>query len=308
MNNPVAASGQADKAERSGPAGAVPPAPVAGGFPPTRNLLISLVPVLAILVMFLFWYSTWFGRRLGESEMAEGLEDTSQPHLTQHALSQLDAQIARHEPASKRWYPDLMKLASTSEPQLRSMTAWVMGEDNQSPEFHQALLKLVADPVDVVRWNAALALARFGDSTGDAQLRAMLRPYRALAPQGGVVTFRSKDEDALNAGDLVARIKGTDGAVEVRSPLSGKLERQVVHDGADVRAGDEIAELAPGDRQVWEALRALYLVGRADDLEDVDRLARGVAGMPDAVRQQAILTAQAIRKRVSVLSNDPMAR
>src|SRR5579863_623365 len=226
-----------------------------------RSLLVALLPITAVLITFLFWYSTWFGRRLPAGEMAEGLEDTSQPHLTQHALSQLAAQIARHEPGSKRWYPDLVKLASTPEPQLRSMTAWVMGEDNQAPEFHQALLKLVADPVEVVRWNAALALARFGDSTGDPELRAMLRPYRALAPQGGVVTFRSKEQDALNAGDLVARIKGPGGAVEVRSPLSGELERQVVHDGAEVRVGDEIAVLAPGERQVWEALRALYLVG-----------------------------------------------
>jgi len=50
---------------------------------------------------------------------------------------------------------------------------------------------------------------------------------------------------------------------------------------------------------VWEALRALYLVGQPDDLADVDRYASGVAGMPERVGQQAALTAQAIRERTS---------
>ena len=264
---------------------------------PNRNLLIALAPALAILVMFLFWYDTWFGRRLSESEMAEGLEDPSHPHLTQHALSQLDAALARHEPGLERWYPDLIKLASSAEPQLRSMTAWVMGEDNRSREFHQTLGKLVADPVDVVRWNAALALARFGDPAGAPQLRAMLGSYQALASQSGVVTFRPKEQDAVEAGDLVARIKGTRGAVEVRSPLTGRLKLRVVDDGAEVHAGDKIAELEPGEKQVWEALRALYLVGGRDDLESVNHWTRSVPGTPEAIRRQAALTAQAIMGR-----------
>ena len=70
-------------------------------------------------------------------------------------------------------------------------------------------------------------------------------------------------------------------------------------DGSRVAAGAEIAVLLPGQEQVWEALRALYLVGRPEDLEDVDRFSSGAGGMPERARRQAALTAEAIRKRAS---------
>jgi hypothetical protein len=38
-------------------------------------------------------------------------------------------------------------------------------------------------------------------------------------------------------------------------------------------------------------------VGQKDDLEYVQRYARGVTGMPDRVRQQATLTMQEIQRR-----------
>jgi len=68
-------------------------------------------------------------------------------------------------------------------------------------------------------------------------------------------------------------------------------------EGSVVQQDAPVVLLAPGEDQVWEALRALYLIGDANDLEDVERFARGVEGMPDRVRQQAQLTAEAIRRR-----------
>jgi hypothetical protein len=44
-------------------------------------------------------------------------------------------------------------------------------------------------------------------------------------------------------------------------------------------------------------LRALVLVGRSEDLPDVEPYARGIAGMPDSIRQQAQQTARAIQSR-----------
>ncbi len=263
-----------------------------------RNMVIVVIPVLVILVTFLFWYMTWFGRRLADSEIGKYLADTSVPHKTQHALSQLTQEIARGDVTAKRWYPRVIALAGNQEAELRSMAAWVMGQDNHSPEFHEALLKLVQDPAAMVRWNAALALVRFGDLTAEPQLRLMLRPYNLLAPRAGTVSFQLKEQDAVRAGSIVARISnGNAEPIEVHSPLAGQVERWVAKDRAKVIAGDEIAILSPGQEQVWEALRALYLVGRTDDLEDVDRFARGVSGMPERVRQQATLTAEAIRRR-----------
>jgi hypothetical protein len=173
-----------------------------------------------------------------------------------------------------------------------------MGQDTQSADFHQTLLRLLRDPEAMVRWNAALALVRFSDPAGEPELRFMLRPYGLLAPQSGIVTIRLKEEETVSAGSLVARIKGDDQKlIEVRSPLAGRIETWVTKNGAQVETGQQIATISPGWEQVWEALRALYLVGKPADLTDVERFARGVAGEPRGVQQQAALAAQAIRLR-----------
>ncbi len=275
--------------------------PLQRATPPPRpgGTVIVVVPVLLVAITFLFWYQTWFGRRLTEREMANYLSDFSVPHKTQHALSQLAERMARGDAATRRWYPQIVRLSGSSEPGLRLMAAWVMGQDNKSPEFHQALRKLVEDPEAMVRWNAALALTRFNDAAGEPQLRLMLRPYAVRAPQAGTVSLRVKEGDSVKSRELVARIQVTDGGalVEVLSPIAGRVERAVARDGARVAAGDEVCILSPGDEQVWESLRALYLVGKSDDLGDVERLARGAPGRSDRVREQAALTARAIRER-----------
>ncbi len=67
------------------------------------KLIVALVPVLLVVVTFLFWYQTWFGRPLTDSEMAEYLTDTSIPHKTQHALAQLGERVARGDAGARRW-------------------------------------------------------------------------------------------------------------------------------------------------------------------------------------------------------------
>jgi hypothetical protein len=102
----------------------------------------------------------------------------------------------------------------------------------------------------------------------------------------------------------VARLSGANDAnpVDVVSPIAGGVARFAAKDGAQVGAGDAIAVISPGESQVFEALRALVLVGHAASLPQVDRFAAGVSGMSERVRQQAVLTAQAIRSR-AVRSN-----
>ena len=56
--------------------------------------------------------------------------------------------------------------------------------------------------------------------------------------------------------------------------------------------------IAPDADFVYEALRALFLVGAEEDLPDVERYERGVEGMPERVKQQAAQTAKAIRSRL----------
>ena len=273
------------------------PAPAAGSERRLSGAIILGVPFLLVVVTFLFWYQTWFGRRLSESDLREYLEDTSVPHKTQHALTQAVEEILRHDPAVERVYPQIVALAGNKEPGLRSMAAWVMGQDNKSQEFHTALLKLIEDPEPAVRWNAALGLVRFGDDTGEPQLRSMLHPLDLSAAQAGTITFDVKDSDAVRAGSIVARIAvpGAD-EVEIRSPVAGLVARRSAEERVAIRAGDVIAVISPDEQQIWEALAALDLVGKPEDLKDVERFAAN--GMSDRVRQQAVQTAAAIRRRI----------
>ncbi|HLY60318.1 MAG TPA: HEAT repeat domain-containing protein [Terriglobia bacterium] len=259
------------------------------------------VPIALILVTFLFWYQTWFGRRLSNSELRQYLQDTSIPHKTQHALTQVATEILRHNQAVVGVYPQVVALAGNKEAGLRSMAAWVMGQDNTSAEFHQALLKLVSDADPMVRWNAALALARFGDAAGDTQLRQMLVPYELRSPYAGTVTFSVKATDSVKSQSVVARVEGQGPEPEeIRSPLSGQVVRLPPSNGTTVAAGDLVAVISPDDQQLWEALQALYLVGSSDDLETIDHLARPTAGTSSRVREQAALTEKAIRKRAAI--------
>src|SRR5256885_16868459 len=76
-----------------------------------------------------------------------------------------------------------------------------------------------------------------------------------------------------------------------------RLRNLSVKTGQSVATGDEIATLDPSTEQVWEALRALYLVGQLDDLPIILPYERELPDIPDHVRQQAVLTERAIRER-----------
>jgi HEAT repeats len=275
-----------------------PGAPTARPNRPNRpSIIIVLVPLSVVVITYLFWYSTWFGRRPNDAEMAEYLTDTSVPHKSQHALSALADEMERGDPSARRWYPDLVKLAGNPEPGIRQMAAWVMGEDNHSSEFHEALKRLLGDSAVIVRWNAALALVRFGDAAGEPELREMLRPLELAAPASGRIALRARPGDDLSPSDVIARISTGAATIDIRSPIAGELESFGPADGATVDAGRPLARIAPGTEQVWESLRALYLVGGSADLADVERYSQGVAGMPERVRTQARLTEEAIRGR-----------
>jgi multidrug efflux pump subunit AcrA (membrane-fusion protein) len=106
--------------------------------------------------------------------------------------------------------------------------------------------------------------------------------------------------NSAERGTLIARLETGQGTRDVQSPVPGTVDRWLVSDQARVESGEGILQLGPGTEQVWEALRALYLVGRAEDLPEVERYAREeVAGMSEEIQQQANLTAAEIRRRMS---------
>ena len=105
--------------------------------------------------------------------------------------------------------------------------------------------------------------------------------------------FRLKEGEYVNPGTLVARV----GDTEVRSQLPGEVRSLRVQDGSHVKQGDDLADISADKEHVWEALRALYTIGDAADVEDIQRYIRGVPGMPERIQQQASLTLQAIQGR-----------
>jgi len=258
-------------------------------------LLVTIFAVLLVLFPFLFWYGTWFGRKLTDDQIAEYLADRARPRHAQHALVQVGERMARHEPGVRRWYPQVVELASSPLLELRQTSAWIMGQDHTYAPFHDALLKLIADPQPMVRRNAALALSNFGDPAARPELLAMLRPYTIVSPAAGVIHYRLKLGEYVNPGTLVAHV----GSVEVRSPLPGEVRDLSRRDGGTAGGGDPLVEIAADKEHVWEALRALWTVGTKDDLEDIQRYARGVTSMPEKVQEQALLTVQAIQARAT---------
>src|ERR1700723_2527987 len=61
-------------------------------------------------------------------------------------------------------------------------------------------------------------------------------------------------------GGLIAKLQyGHEQTAEIRSPIPGRI-RSVAGTGTNIVAGAQIAVIDPSTEQVWEALRALYLV------------------------------------------------
>ncbi len=264
----------------------------------TRNrLLFFLTAWLIVLMPFLFWWSTWFGRHLSDTQITEYLNDDKHPRHIQHALVQLGERMGRHDSRAARWYPEMVRLASHPVEEVRNTDAWVMGQDTSGPGFHEALLKMLQDQSPMVRGNAALSLVRFGDASGRPQIVALLQPARIVAPSAGRVTDTDKVGTAIHQGGLIAKLQDGGQTTELRSPISGRIRMLSVAPGSTVAAGAEIASVDPGDEQVWEALRALYLVGQPDDLPAIRPYQRELPEISGRVRQQALLPEKAIRER-----------
>jgi biotin carboxyl carrier protein len=266
----------------------------------TRNrILFFLTAWLIVLMPFLFWWNTWFGRRLSDKQIEEYLHDEKHPRHIQHALVQIGDRISRNDSSVSRWYPALVALSSHPVEEVRNTDAWVMGQDNSIPEFHNALLKMLNDSSPVVRGNAALSLVRFGDASGRPQIVALLEPAKISAPAAGKIADTSAPGTAVHQGGLLAKLQADGQMTEVRSPITGRIRSMSMRVGQTVTAGEEIATIDPDTEQVWEALRALYLVGQPEDLPAIRPYERNLPDIPDRIRQQAELTEKAIQARAA---------
>src|SRR6266581_4560002 len=86
--------------------GSTPPKPTRS-MSRTQKILFFTTGWLIVLMPFLFWWNTWFGRQLSDQQLNEYLHDDKKPRHIQHALVQLGERMAHPDTAEKRWYPDL---------------------------------------------------------------------------------------------------------------------------------------------------------------------------------------------------------
>jgi HEAT repeat protein len=261
------------------------------------NWWLVIVAALFIIIPFLTWYGTWFGRSLSDEKIAEYLADETKPRHIQHALTQIEQRIEKGDQTVKKFYPRIIELTKSPTGEIRKTTAWVMGQDNTSEDFHRALLSLLNDPEPLVRRNAALQLVRFGDAAGRPELRAMLQSFEVKSPIAGTLVSLLPKGSEIRAGSLLARIRDTSGNVqEFRAPVDGTIATPVAKEGEQLTANQTIAWLIPDRATIADALRALAYVGTKDDLPLIQSCAQ-VNGSAEAA-QQAAATSRSIETRL----------
>lgn len=96
----------------------------------------------------------------------------------------------------------------------------------------------------------------------------------------------------------------------ILAPLGGRVDKVMARIGAPIVKGEPLCTIAPGPQQVFESLRALAIVGGAEDLESVrqqfDPDHRFSPAERAHVEAQARLTAAAIQRREE--RSDSLAR
>jgi HEAT repeat protein len=261
------------------------------------NFWLIIVAALFIIVPFLAWYFTWFGRSLSDADIATYLAEEKNPRHIQHALLQLEQRMEHRDPTVKKFYPQIVALTRSPTAEVRKTAAWVMGQDNTAEEFHRALLDLLKDTDPVVRRNAALQLVRFGDASGRPELRAMLQSFEVKAPFAGTIVSQLPQGSTIRSGALLARIRDTSNNVqEFRSPVDGRLSGPAfTKEGDQVNANQTLVWIIPDRTTVLDALRGLAYVGTSEDLPLIEACVK--ADPNGETAEQALQTAKAIQAR-----------
>src|ERR1041385_465717 len=115
------------------------------------NIWLIIVAALFIIVPFLTWYGTWFGRGLSDEDIAKYRVDEQNPRHIQPALLQVEEKIERGDESEKNFYREIVPSSKSSHAEIRKTAAWVMGQDNKSEVFHNALVDLLKDAEPLVR-------------------------------------------------------------------------------------------------------------------------------------------------------------
>ena len=126
----------------------------------------------------------------------------------------------------------------------------------------------------------------------------MLQPFVVNAPANGILKSSLASGAQVSRGTLIGRIQTADNQLlELRSPLLGKVDARVAANGSNLTKGDAVLTIKSDEQSLWEALRGLSVVGRREDLPLIEKFANGAESPTDRVKQQAALTANAIKSR-----------
>jgi HEAT repeat protein len=245
-----------------------------------------------VLLPYLLWRSTWFGAPLADADIVRFLEGDD-PEDIQHALEQLSRRLGAGQPAAP-YAPALLELTSHREPAVRLTVAWLLGEEGKSPAFREALLGLLEDDHAGVRFNAGLALCRFGEPAARAVLLEMLRPLAVPSPCAGEVLERRGPGSRVRPGGALITLGQGSDTVDIPSPLLGKLLEGGAALGDRVAIGDPLVILDPEAEQILQALVGLGIVGLAEDEAAIEEVLLAHPGH-DRIRTQGRATLERIR-------------
>src|SRR5580693_1630220 len=198
------------------------------GMSRTQKILFFVTGWLIVLMPFLFWWNTWFGRQLSNQQLTTYLHDDKKPRHIQQALVQISERISHRDAAVAQWYPELVMLAADPVEEVRNTDAWVMGQDTSATGFHETLLKMLNDSSPMVRGNAALSLVRFGDAAGRPQIVALLQAASVTAPAAGHVIDIDKVGTSVRQGGLIAKLQNGERTTEIRAPITGRIRSLAV--------------------------------------------------------------------------------
>jgi biotin carboxyl carrier protein len=257
-----------------------------------RNPLpMAALLLLAVIVPFLAWYGSWFGRELTDSEITASLELDQEPRDIQHALLAVQSRLLAGDSTATRWRSQVIALKGIDQVQVRRMVAWVLGHD-MDDACRDALVGMLGDADLATRRNAAVALTKWQDERSRPILLAALQPIEIRAPRGGTLDLKVVEGDPVGLGRDMAIVETSgDVTISLRPPIDGRVLRLDKKDGESVTEGELLGALSPDPQSVLAALKGLYLVGRKEDADAVRPFANGaVQHMTDQVTQQAKLT------------------
>jgi hypothetical protein len=218
-----------------------------------------------------------------------------QPVEVLQALMQVERRIDKREPAAQ-FYPDVLRLASSSNEDVRHTVAHLMGKDPSRPDFRAALLNMLHEPSLLVRNAAALSLSSFGDGAGREQIIALLQPAVVVAPHAGRVTSVLAADSSIDMGKVVAQIADGGNTIPVRAPIAGRVTMDI-EAGDVVSAGVRVGVIEPSSEQVMIALQALQRVGANQDILLIQNYVSKRENLPLQLLEEAKATERAIRAR-----------